>query len=98
MEIIVPMRLDQEKSRQDFLHGKLKLLVYRSGPGQRREGELLRAYLCPTIIVTLSQITAKVSGFKQWKSLFSFWSLTIFVGQEFRQGTMSTTWLCSMSF
>lgn len=74
------MELDQEKSRQDFLHGKLKLLVYQSGPGQRRDGELLRAYLCPAITVksnvpvtlSISQITFKVSGFKQWKSFFNF--------------------------
>ena len=46
MEIIVPVELDQEKSRQDFLHGKLKLVMYQSGPEQRRDGELLRAYLC----------------------------------------------------
>lgn len=72
------MELDQEKSRQDFLHGKPKLPMYQSRPGQRRDGELLRAYLCPAITVqsnvpvtlSISQITSKVSDFERWKYFF----------------------------
>lgn len=47
MEIIVPMELDQEKSRQDFLHGKLKLLVYQRWARTKEGGRAAESLSLP---------------------------------------------------
>lgn len=51
MKITLPVELDQDKSRQDFLHGKLKMVVFQGRPRRRRDGELLTAYPHPASTV-----------------------------------------------